>query len=617
MRPPLQTSSAAHAGRSAPAFGRACLRAVRFSRHQFRRYRRSLTLNFHPWTWLRDPWPSDERRADVKAGCNVGLLGFPQGIAYALIAGVPAQFGLISSSLGAAVGACFSGSRFVVLGPTNATAVLLFSGLAATGLGEADRLAALPLFVLMVGAFQILGAFLRIEHLLAFISRAVVTGYITAAAALIIVHQLPHVLGYSVGGATTFFSTLGATVRLLGESRGPEALMSVSTLTFYIALRRFWPQAPNVALSLLFAGAVGAVFRWLGWELTWLQGCSLEHLNPLRASFNFELVGQLAPAALAVAFVSILEGTSVGQALAARSGTRLNTGQEVYAMGVANVANAFCGGMNASGSLTRSALNWNSGARTARSIIVSGCTVFLLLVSLGWLIGFLPRAALAVLVIVIALSLFHRRHLHMALKTTRSDAIVLLTTTGSALLFRLDTAIYLGVVTSLVLFLKKAGRTELVEYHFTNTGQLAELPEAQRRPTAAISILHVEGDLFFGSTDLFMTQIRSVIADPRLRIVVLRVKNARNLDFTCMTAIEELVRFLRSGGRHLLVSGADAEVQRVFRNSRLLDDIGRENFFPEVPGNPTLATRHALQRARQLLGNDDVDVHVFVDPAVG
>lgn len=284
-------------------------------------------------------------------------------------------------------------------------------------------------------------------------------------------------------------------------------------------------------------------------------------------------------------------------------------------MGVANVACAFTGGMNASGSLTRSVLADGSGARSPMATVYSGVIVLLLAVFLGYFVGFIPRAALAVVVMGIALSLFNRRNLLLALRTTRSDTVVFLVTAVSALLLTIDAAIYLGAFTSIILFLKKAGTTELVEYNFTDDGQLAALPDAAKRSVPGISILHAEGDLFFGSTDIFAAQIREVMRDPSLQVIILRLKNARNLDATAAAGIEELHDFLKKGGRHLIVSGADREVSRVVRNSGLLERLGEANFFREDPANPTLSTRHALKRAVEVLGRRDAAIRIFIDPA--
>lgn len=590
-------------------------RWIRFLNWRIRRYFRGLNLEFLPLGRVIRSIRREHLGADARAGLNVSLLAFPQSIAYSLIAGLPAQYGLISSAVGKVVGPLFSGSRFVVLGPTNATAILIFAGFASIGLQGEEIRTALPLFIFLVGVFQILGALARLSVLVNYISRTVITGYISAAAALILVNQIQNALGFHIGPESTFFGILTETIRQLPETRWPELAMAAGALVLNLGLRRFAPRLPNVALTILVAGLAGLAFERLGWSLAYLSGFSLGDIHVFAVIPDLNLIGKLALPAMALAFVAILEGTSVGKTVAARSGERLDVNQEMYGMGVANLASSLVGGIDTSGSLTRSALNAASGARTAAATILGGLFVLILLFSVGFLIGYIPKAALASVVICIALTLFNRSHLSAAMKTTWSDAVAFLVTFISALIFTLDTAIYLGALTSVVLFLRKAGIPELVEYNFNPDGQLAEIKDRKARTVPGIAILHAEGDLFFGSTEIFIEQTRQVTQDPNLRIIILRLKNAHHLDSTAVLAIEELLQFLRQHGRDLIVSGADREIRRVFRNSGVLEKLGAENFFPEVPANPTLSTRNALKRAQQLLGRRDAEIRIFVDAA--
>ena len=574
---------------------------------------RAITLDWFPGRrFLRKP-PKATLAADAKAGVNVALLAFPQSIAYSLIAGLPPQFGLMSSAIGSATGPFFSGSRFIVLGPTNATAILMLTGLAATGLPPDQRMAAVPLFVLMVGFFMLIGSLLRASLLINYISRTVVTGYITAAAALIFVNQIQNVLGFNIGTASTFLGIVTGTAKALGQTHLPEVGIAVGTLLANWAILKWFPKLPNVVMTLLVGVALGFGFEYMGWHLVYLSGFSLGDLGFMRGEFDFDLIGALAGPALALAFVSVLEGTSIGKTLASKSGRRIDVNQEMYAMGISNVAAAVFGGMNSSGSLTRSVLSDSSGARSPLASVFAGLFVLVLMFTVGRGIQYIPTAALAIVVMGIAYSLFNRHNIKMALRTTRSDTIVFLVTCGSALLLQIDLAIYLGAFTSIILFLRKAGSPELVEYNFNDDGHLAELGTRARRSVPGISIMHAEGDLFFGSTDIFDQQIRQIIRDPSLKVIILRLKNARNLDATAAAAISELHGFLRKSGRHLVISGAGREVTRVLENAGTIELVGEENFFREILSNPTLSTRDALMRATKILGRRDAEVRIFVD----
>jgi SulP family sulfate permease len=179
----------------------------------------------------------------------------------------------------------------------------------------------------------------------------------------------------------------------------------------------------------------------------------------------------------------------------------------------------------------------------------------------------------------------------------------------------LHIAIFVGVATSIVFYVRKASRPELIEYEFNPRGDLTAAEQRGQRRHPAISIVHVEGELFFGAAELFRTQIQRLAADTSLRVIILRLKNARRLDATSVMALEELIHFMRSKNRHLLVSGAMKDVYRVLKNSGLIEVLGRDNVFLGSIQNPNLSTRNALQRAQELLGTREAEIQIFYDPS--
>ncbi|MCX6933813.1 MAG: STAS domain-containing protein, partial [Verrucomicrobia bacterium] len=155
-----------------------------------------------------------------------------------------------------------------------------------------------------------------------------------------------------------------------------------------------------------------------------------------------------------------------------------------------------------------------------------------------------------------------------------------------------------------------ASAPALTEHAFNDVGQLAEIDSPAERNNAQISIVHVEGDLFFGAADIFQDGVRRLAADPNIRVFILRMKNARHLDATTVMALDQLHDYLKSENRHLLISGVHGDVALVLKRSGLAARIGLENMFP-AEENPTLATKKALQRAQQLLPNQKPEVRIF------
>ena len=545
---------------------------------------------------------------DAKAGVNVALLDFPQGMAYAMIAGLPVQFGIYSSAIGSITGPIFASSRFLMLGPTNASAVLLLSGFLTLNLPEEKKLAALPILLLMIAAILFVGALLRVEVVIQYVSRAVIAGYITAAACLIIINQMRYVLGLEIPKSGTFGGAFLQTLRHLPETHLPSLLFSVGAFAVYFLLKKTLRFLPTVAVTL---AVMTGIYQWLkghGYAFETLPHVAAGHWPLTLPVFSLDLVSQLSGTAFAVAFLSLLESSSIAKALAARSGDTVDIRQQMCSMGVANTVNAFGSGMPVSGSLTRSMLNYSSGARSPVSSMISGVILVIGVLACGPLIAFIPKAALASLVILVGASLIRPETIKTFLRVSRSDASTFIVTFVSGLLFPLDMAIYLGVGLSILLFLKKVARPKLVEYDFNPSGELAEKQEEE---VSAISIVHVEGDLFFGATDVFLDQMRDLVQTPKIKVVILRLFNAHHIDGSATLAIMDLVRFARNQGREVLISGIHDDIDPIIKRSGIADLVGEENMFHYTPENVTLSTRNALLRAQQIIGDEKADIILY------
>ena len=583
----------------------------------------------------------DKLRNDSRAAVNVTLLAVSQAIAFAAIAGLPVVYGVMCTAVAALVAPVFSASRHTIMGPTNATAFMLFSFFSVNPalVGRAGEL--VPLLVLMVGLIATIGALCRVADLMQFVSRSVLVGYISGAAVLILANQMTWLLGLGDWidneSAGSFVGLVTGLVKALPHTDWVSVLIGSATLVLYGVLAKWKPRWPVFALALVVSSAVfGSLIRY---HVPGFEGAAtyttfgFDELIPrmphLRRVEIFNDISALLGVAFAIAFLASLENTLMAKTLASRTGDHANVNQDMFSVGMANLASAIAGGMPASGSLTRSTLNFESGARTRFASFFSGAYslgfAVLIAASVGWgvpLIDYIPKAALAALVIVLSFSLFNVRHIRICLRSTRDDAWVLGITFICTLLAPLHVAIFLGVAVSISLFLRKASRPHLVEYVFNDEGELREMGEKRKRPIPAISIVHVEGDLFFGAAELFRTQIQRTVSDPAIQVIILRLKNARHLDATSVMALEDLIRFMRDKGLHLIVSGAPREVYRVLKKSGVLLTLqegcdrkaGESNLFLGNPRNPNLSTRGALKRAQQLLGTEKADIRIFYDP---
>jgi SulP family sulfate permease len=562
--------------------------------------------------------------ADCRASVNVALLAIPQGMAYALVSGLPIKYGLLGSAVSAITGSIFSKSKFITLGPTNATAVLLFGVFASIGMinqegmAEPNSLLILPWILVLSGIFLLLASFLKISFMIQFVSRTVITAYVTAAACLIVANQAKHVFGLeldSESALATFWQIAFATILALGDISGSALFISFLTAIIFCILEFKFKALPNVAITLVLSALIN--FIWadsIGFVHT-LD--SFDSSAAISATFNFDTLsdnsGPIISASIAISLLCLLEGLSIGKSLAARAGQRIETNQETLAIGMGNIGCSILSGMPSSGSLTRSTLNIQSGAMTGASNLWTGLFLVLGYLLLGSLVAYIPVPALATLVVFIGASLIKARQIQAVSRATRSDAITFTVTLLVGLIFSLQVAIFAGVVTSILLFLRKVAEPEMVEYGYNDDGELAELSAKTRRPEPEVSIVHVEGELFFAAADLFYEQIRRVGEDPNLRVLILKLLNAHHMDATSVMALEELLDYLKEKNCHVLLCEVRRDVLRILKNAGVLSRMNRKNIFPHTQSNPTLSTAKAIRRAKFLTTGEQAKVTIFAD----
>jgi SulP family sulfate permease len=564
-------------------------------------------------------------RADLVAGATVTLVSIPQAIGFSLILGLPPTPVIVSVIIGGFVGALFFSSRHHVFGPTSSISLIVAATIASnSGFGLGSLQLAVYL-AFLIGVIQLLAGLLNFGEITKFISRSVVVGYSTGIGILLIGSQLHNLLGYPVGSGQNFSTNLIQALYDLGTAHvNPWAIgIGALTLGIFLAvqkLRPSWPEA-LIGLSLLaLAAKIFTHFHAANPFLMVRDEGALTAIVPGFAGYPFgprrlHLLPELAGTAIAISILGMLEAASITKGLAAKSGQKIEPNQELIGMGAANIACSFFGAVPGSSSFARSAVNFQSGARTQMSSMMSSVVVLAVLAFVTPVFNFIPVAALAAHLIRVGFKMINRNQIRISCRSTPSDLVVFVVTLGSCLFLKLDTAIYVGIGVSLVLFLRKTSTPTLVEYAINETGTLAELRDPKERPHPEISIIHVEGELFFGAADLFQEQVRILAENQNIRVFILRMKNARHLDASTVMALENLHDYLRQTGRHLLISGSNPDVTRVLENSGLLDQIGRENIFP-AEENATMATRNALKRAKELLPGQSAELRVFYDKKV-
>lgn len=571
------------------------------------------------WRQLRR-YSFDKFRADALAGLMIAIVSIPQALAFAFVVGLPIDTVVAATIVGSFFFSLWSTSPHVVFGPSNTLTIILAGTLAATAAIPLNPLQKVVLIGFMMGLFQLACGFCKLGSLTHYISRTVVVAYSTAAALIIGVGQLPSFFGLGRSPDPSIVGVLGYLLGHLARLQLNLAALGIGlmVLASMLLLRRWRSGWPDGLIVLGLAGAMSAGYEWLDGYLAFPAELHLPNLGiklvrdigeftgslPLFQGFPVEYAVQFVPQvsslALAAALLGVLETVSIASSTAARAGCKINPNQEIMATGIGNLACSAFGAMAGSASFLRSAVALEANGKTQMAPIFGSLVILCIVLLSASLVNYIPVTALAAYILLLAYRLARRADSRVVRKATRSDALVYWVTLLATLFLRLDTAIYLGMGLSLALFLRKAAAPSLVEYSFTEQGQLKHIDRKDERKNPAISIVHVEGELFFGAAELFQEQVLRLADDPNLKVVVLRLKNARNLDATSVLALLQLRDYLESNGRHLLVSGINPDMDRVLRRSGALEKLGPENVFP-AEANLTMSTKKALARANQLL----------------
>jgi len=540
-------------------------------------------------------------RFDLVAGLTVAMIVIPQAMAYAPIAGVNPIYGLYTAIIPAIVAALFGSSNFLVTGPTNPTALVTASVLIVFAGGE-RYVEMVFLLAILAGFFKLLLGLLRLGGIIRFVSNSVLTGFLSAAGILIILGQVGSLTGVSAGGANAVQILQRLWQGITGFNLH-SALVGLLAAAIMIRGARIHRAAPWALVAVIVSAGWVQLAGWQAHGVRLVADLGLPD-NPLPAffvpSFPMEDALPLVSAAGAVALFGLVEAMSIAKALSLSSGQQVNPSRELVGQGLASIAGGFFQCIPSSGSPSRSAVNYNAGARTRLAAAYSGGFVLLALAAFARWTAYIPMPALAVVVILAARGLVNRRHIQLTWQSRPASRIVMITTFAATLLLPLHYAIYLGGLLSILIYLYESGHLELSYLTVNEEGSFVEhrLEDLYQNPPE-IAIINVEGDLYFGAVsdlEAAMDQLLKV----GIKVMILRIRRMRHLASTGVSALQWSVIAARRQGTEILICGADPQALAVLESTGISALVGKENIFP---GSDVLfrSTRQALERAQKLI----------------
>ena len=530
-------------------------------------------------------------RADALAGLTVAVMGVPQAMAYALIAGLPPVWGLYTAMVTCTVSALFGSSNHLVTGPTNAICMVILSLTA--HLPERYGVSLLEIVLLLTiltGAIQLTFGLLRLGGIIRYVSHSVVIGFTAGAGILIAANQLKNILGITFAErAEHFFDVLIKTFEGLSEANFNALILGVVTALCVILLPKVDKRIPGALIGIV---ASGSIAYFLGWHLLDADSGKIEivkDIEPISASLNifhvpellapppFELTRELGLGAAALAILGLIEAASIGRAVAAQSGQRLDFNREFIGQGAGNVIGAFFSSFAGSGSFTRTAVCYKSGGRTRMAAVYSALWTAITILLFAPIANYIPKASLAGLLIVVAYTMVDKRHLILTWKSGRHSRMVLFGTFVATLVLPLEYAIFVGVFLSIVLLLRVTGQTDLTQLVQRGDSGFDELPFS-RAPQSEVVVVNMEGDLYFAAAEDLDYELLECLT-PKTRVVILRMKRLRAVGSTAMAILERFYELLKARRIQLVVCGIEESLKKVMTGSGLRKRIGEQNIF--------------------------------------
>lgn len=536
-------------------------------------------------------------RADLIAGLTVAAISLPQAIAYALIAGVDPKFGVYSAIVVTTIASIFGSSSHLINGPTSAISLLVFTALAFIDSENTGQLyQALFLLGVLVGAFQIIIAVFRLGNLTRYISESVIIGFMAAAAFLLAIGQLGNALGVKDKGNGHMQVLRRVWLTLFhGDAINYRAVtISATAVVLAVVLRKAVQRFGLPQVDMLAVLIITALIAYLaGWSVPGTGGRTAVSVaakvprslpSPHIPDVNTAWLPELSTGALAIAFVGIIEALSIAKAIAHQTQQKLDYNRQIMAEGLANLGGGFFQSLPGSGSLSRSAINYQSGAASRFSGIVSAATVAVALLLFAPLLRYVPQPALAGLLLVTAARLVDFKRLIYTLKASRYDAGLVIVTAFTGIAIDLDKAVLLGVILSILLFVPRAAKLRATELIVTPERVVRERIPGDD-PDASTVIYDLEGELFFGAApelDRHLADLtRRIDAEDRGKVVILRLKRVRHPDVVCIERIEHFLRELTDGGVTVLLAGLRPDTAAILANVGFQKWFPAEHVFPE------------------------------------
>ncbi|KHA60564.1 sulfate permease [Vibrio variabilis] len=474
-------------------------------------------------------------KADFWAGLTGAIIVLPQGVAYAMIAGLPPEYGLYTAIIPAILAALFGSSHHLISGPTAALSVIVFTTISQF----ADP--GTPLYIqlcftltLCAGLVQLLFGLMRFGAVVNFVSHSVVMGFTAGAAVIIAISQLKNILGLEYVSGQTAIENLQLFLTHLHLFDYSELVVGVMTVLTCVLVKKRFPKSPHMLIAMLFAMGGAFALEFLGENVSLVGQVNSAYLvlsSPLDGSSHIE---QMLGGIVAVAMLGLVEAISIGRSVALKSRQTIDSNQEFIGQGISNMVGAFFSCYVSSGSFTRSGVNYTSGAKSPIAAVFAGLILLVIMALCIDYAAYIPIAGMGGLLLVVAWNLVDFHHIRTLIKHDVKEATVLSVTFISALVFHLEWAIYAGVATSLFFYLRRTSKPAIESL----TSKLDDIDGKD------VEVIRINGSIFFGCVQYLNQELQNITAS---KVIIL----GRGINFIDHVGVQMIDDYIATSGRQV------------------------------------------------------------------
>ena len=539
-------------------------------------------------------------RADFMAGLTGAIIVLPQGLAFAMIAGLPPVYGLYTAILPPIIAGLFGSSLHMVSGPTTANSLVIFAALSPIAVpGTPEYLSLALVITFMVGLIQLGFGLARLGVFVNFVSHTVVVGFTTGAAILIANSQLKNISGIVIPNGLSAVETLYVFWEKFDSAN--FQVFTVAAIAFLVALiiKTMNSKLPYLIGGFL-AGSVVAAFLGGSSARIKFVGAIPRGLPPLSwPHFSIAEFSSLFPSAFAVAMIGLISAIAIGKSIGTHSGQRIDSNREFIGQGLANIIGSFFSAYAGSGSFTRSGVNFQAGARTPISVVFASTLLLVIMLFISPLAAYLPIPAMGGIIMLVAINLVEIPEIKRIAKSSRLEMTVFFSTFIATLLFDLEYAIFLGIIISLTFFLYKVATPNIATMAPDPSKPDNSLTFIKRKPElrecSQIKIIRLDGPIFYGAVDHISDFFDAVREGQQPYCLIL----CEGVNFIGLAGAhwlyEEAERWKARGGG-LYLSNLKVVAQDVLIASGYKAQIGEHHFF--------LAKKEAIEYIYTLLSKE-------------